>query len=104
MGVCISTKHSEKEFYMGYGSFNIIRNKIADYVPATPSKGTVSFLEQPDCEGKLTPKECRGLLKDIQFMEDDGSRYGYYWCQRTLSDFKELLNSCIKHRCNLTWN
>lgn len=103
MGVNLESKYYEKDFDMGYLSFKRFRDKIADY-SEEPSEGTIRFLEQSDCSGKLTPKECRQLLKDIAKMPDDGERYGYQYCQRTLSDFKQLLENCIKHRCYLVWH
>lgn len=104
MGVNLISKHYEKDFDMGYGSFMRLRNKIADFVPENSAEGTISFLEQADCGGKLSPKECRELLKDISEMKDNGDIYGYQYCQRTLTDFKELLQNCIEHRCYLFWH
>lgn len=103
MGVTISTKHSS-DADMGYGSFYRLRNKIAEFVPSEPSNGTVLFLEQPDCGGKLNYKQCKELLSDILDMPDDGEKFGYVHCPITISDFKDMLKSAIEHRCNLYWS
>lgn len=108
MGVTIYTKHYQRQFDLGYGTFNNFREKIASFVPKKPYAGTISFLEQSDCGGKLTPNECKELLMDIAFMEDDGHEYGYIGSRvyglLTLSRFREMLKSCVRYRCNLYWS
>lgn len=107
MGVSITTKHY-RGYDMGYMRFNILRERIAEYVPEKPTLGTISFLEQPDCDGKLTYRECRELLNDIKDMPDCGSYYGYIGlgvehCM-TLTTFKEMLKAAVKHRCQMKWS
>lgn len=106
MGVTIRSKHS-LDYDMGYFTFGCFREDIENYVSENPRKGTISFLTQYDCEGKLTPKECRDMLQDIKDMEDNGKHYGYIGrglegCL-TIPKFKDLLENCIKNRCNLKW-
>lgn len=106
MGLTLRSKHSV-DFDMGYITFYLFRSAIAYFVPEHCRAGTVRFLEQSDAEGKLTPKECKDLLKDIKDMEDKGIYYGYVGrgvegCL-TITKFKELLQNCISHRCNLKW-
>lgn len=107
MGICLQSKHS-KSYDMGYITFQRLREDIAHYVYITAQKGTIAFLEQSDCAGKLTPKECKEFLQDIQNMEDKGTCYGYVgrgteYCL-TITKLKELLRNCIMYRCNLKWD
>ena len=106
MGVTLRTKHSQ-DYDMGYATFGMFRDDIAHFVNVTTRKGTINFFNQYDCEGKLTPKECKDLLLDIQDMEDNGKHYGYIGrgidgCL-TITKFKALLQNCISYRCNLKW-
>lgn len=107
MGVTLRSKHSV-DYDMGYITFYRLRDDIAQFVYETPNKGTISFLEQSDCEGKLSPKECKELLQDIKDMEDKGVYYGYVGrgvdnCL-TITKFKELLQNCVSRHCNLKWH
>ena len=106
MGLSLMSKYS-KDYDMGYATFYCLRRDIANFVCETPKQGTISFLEQNDCEGKLTPKECIELLNDIQDMPDQNKYYGYVGrgtenCL-TITLLKDLLQSCVSHRCNLKW-
>ena len=106
MGLTLKNKFSQ-DYDMGYMSFYRLRNDIAQFISETPKKGTISFLEQSDCEGKLTPKQCKDLLKDIKDMEDKGKYYGYLGrgaenCL-TITKFKALLKECIDNKCKLKW-
>ena len=115
MGVTLRSKYS-LDYDMEYITFYRLKRDIAYYVYnvaqkdiyEVPQKGTISFLEQSDCEGKLTQKECKDFLQDIKNMEDKGVYYGYIGrgtegCL-TITKLKELLQNCISHRCNLRWH
>lgn len=107
MGIMLKTKHSIN-YYLGYIRFNMLRDDIEEYVTENCSDGTKSFLMQSDCEGKLTYKQCKELLFDIQNMEDKGEKYGAcigleIGTYLTITEFKSLLQNCISHRCNLKW-
>lgn len=126
MGLTINNKHS-KDYDMGYITFYRLRKDIEYYlyniaqkdieyyvynivqkdIYEMPQQGTISFLKQSDCKGKLTPKECKEFLQDIKNMEDKGVYYGYVgrgaeYCL-TITKLKVLLQSCVSHRCNLRW-
>lgn len=107
MGVTIKTKHF-KDYVMGYGTFARFRNDIAEFVPSVPNQGTIKFLEQSDCDGKLSYKDCKELLSDINDMPDNGEYYGYLGLGKyeslTIPLFKEMLSTAYKHRCNLYWH
>lgn len=106
MGVTIKTKHF-KDCDMGYITFGRFRDDIAKFVPSNPNRGTIRFLEQCDCEGKLSYKECKELLSDINDMPDNGKYYGYLGMgiheSLTIPLFKEMLSAAYRYRCNLYW-
>ena len=110
MGVTLRATRS-RDWDMGYMRFNKLREDIKDYLwrnrDGIATVATVHFLNQSDCDGKLTHKECKCLLNDIEDMPDEGYLYGYIGrgeenCM-TLTDFKAMLQSCYSHRCNLIW-
>lgn len=106
MGVTIKTKHF-KDYDMGYGTFARFRNDIAEFVPSVPNQGTIKFLEQSDCDGKLSYKDCKELLSDINEMPDNGKYYGYLgrgkYESLTIPIFKMMLSIAYRYRCNLYW-
>lgn len=91
---------------MGYITFYRLRLYISENVPK-PSRGTISFLWQSDCEGKLNHKECRMFLKDIRNLKDNGTYYGYTArgteACLTITKLKQLLSNCIIYRRSLRW-
>lgn len=67
------------------------------------SPHVVTFCMQPDCEGRVTWKTCRKLLKIIGDYDDDIA-YGY--AARThcgFKDFKAILQDCVKRKCSMRW-
>lgn len=107
MGVSLTTKHY-RGYDMGYATFGMLRDHIALYVSEEPTAGTVSFLEQADCDGKLTYRQCRELLQDIKDMPDDGRHYGNVGLGLehclTIPLFREMLKAAVEHRCQLKWS
>ena len=64
----------------------------------------LDFLYESDCEGKISYKTCKHMLEIIGDY-DDNILYGYAGrpdCA-TFKSFKELLQSCVSRRCNMTW-
>lgn len=52
-----------------------------------------------DCDGKLTPKECRRVYNAIKDIKIEVDPIGYY--EALLEDLKELLLFCARHRVNM---
>ena len=106
MGVTISTKHF-RDYDMGYFAFARFRDDIAEFVPSNPKQGTIKFLEQSDCDGKLSYKDCKELLSDINDMPDNGEYYGYLGRGKeeslTIPLFKNMLAIAYRYRCNMYW-
>jgi hypothetical protein len=120
--MCTKTKE-EKELYFSYGGFTRLKIKIAfafneklgklyEKFMKEALRGEVSDSEEikeynrlcnndldillwhSDCDGKLNYKECKkiyNVIKTYQIVE----------FQEELDKFKNLLEFCIKHRCNL---
>ena len=117
------------EFDMGYGSFYRLRTAIGEKLAGstyitwlatnehTPKallhtycvalleaigEATYNFLVQSDGDGELSYKECKEVYEQIKDMKVDGL-FGYCWCARPFTDFKELLKYCYSHRTKLIW-
>lgn len=112
MGITIGGKCTNREWDMGYGDFMRLRNSIYDYLPFEKmckwSEAVKDFLEMPDCDGKLTHRQCKEILDCIKDMPEKGHLYGYIGrgtehCM-TITDFKQMLRECYSHRCYLRWN
>lgn len=105
MGVTIYAKHS-KDYDMPYWHFYELMNDIASFAHEIPE--AILFSEPPDHNGKLSYKECRELLQEIEEMPDNGKLYGYIGKETrnclTITLFKDVLKNCISHRCNLYWS
>ncbi len=65
----------------------------------------VDFILQPDCEGKIHYGACKQLLKVIGDY-DDNVIYGYAGWENPakFADFKEILNDCVKNKCDMVWH
>ena len=65
----------------------------------------LSFLYQPDLEGKLSPFMCKALFDQIKSLESD-TLYGYTsrpeHCM-TMGKFKEILQQCFDRKVYLVW-
>lgn len=112
MGVTLKNRFS-KEYNIPYSKFAKLRDDIdvfliTNHDPDSPREETLSFLEKIDCDGKISYRECKQILKDIQDMPDEGRVYGYVGRGEntclTITKFKELLKDCVSHRCNLSWH
>jgi len=74
------------------------------------AKGAVSaniadFCLQSDCGGRIEPRTCAEILDVISDYNDD-LPYGYTGradCAK-FSDFKRLLQECVKNKCDLIWD
>ena len=64
----------------------------------------VDFCLQSDCDGKIHYGACKNILKAIGDYDDDIA-YGY--CGRPdcamFKDFKEILEDCVKNKCDMLW-
>ena len=61
------------------------------------------FLFHSDCDGKFTPKECRGIynaIKDLH-MDMQGHNYGVMKPYNMLEHWKEIFKHCADRRINL---
>ena len=65
----------------------------------------LSFLYQPDAEGKLSPYKCKALLDQIESMDGEWL-YGYkahpYDCM-SIAQFRVLLRECFDRKVYLEW-
>ena len=61
------------------------------------------FLFHSDCDGKLTPQECRkiyNVIKDLK-MDMVGHNYGDMKTYNMLERWKEMFKFCYQHRLNM---
>lgn len=70
--------------------------------------GLAIFLTHSDCDGKLTPKECRLIYEDIKDLKMDmiGHNYGFNPKEpiptyNMLERWKGMFQHCYKHRVNM---
>lgn len=64
----------------------------------------VDFCLQSDCDGKIHYGVCKNILKAIGDYDDDIA-YGYFGrpdCAM-FKDFKEILEDCVKNKCDMLW-
>lgn len=64
----------------------------------------VDFCLQSDCDGKIHYGACKNILKVIGDYDDDIA-YGYFGrpdCAM-FKDFKEILEDCVKNKCDMLW-
>ena len=64
----------------------------------------VDFCLQSDCDGKIHYGACKNILKAIGDY-DDNIAYGYFGrpdCAM-FKDFKEILEDCVKNKCDMLW-
>ena len=67
-------------------------------------RGILFFLYASDCDGKLISRKCKELYEVIKDHDDDIA-YGYVGrndCAK-FSDFKKIVNDCVKNKCTLKW-
>ena len=65
----------------------------------------LSFLYQPDVEGKLSPFKCKALLNQIESM-DSKRLYGYMAYPKdcmSIGQFRALLRECFDRKVYLEW-
>lgn len=68
------------------------------------SPHVVEFCLQSDCEGFITWKTCRKLLKIIGDYDDEAA-YGYAARPNSgFKAFKSILEDCVKHKCSMRWS
>jgi len=65
--------------------------------------GIGHFLFLSDCDGKLTPQECRAIYNDIKdlHMEMEGHNYGIMKPYNMLEHWKAMFKHCAKRRVNM---
>ena len=68
------------------------------------SEELLDFLYASDCEGKITPKQCRHIYKVIKDYNDN-LIYGYAGREdgATFEDFKTIVYDCTKRNVQLRW-
>lgn len=78
--------------------------RINEIIP----QGLCIFLTHSDCDGKLTPKECRLIYQDIKDLKMDmlGHNYGFdpkkpIPTYNMLERWKEMFQHCYKRRVNM---
>ena len=66
-------------------------------------RGIGHFLFHSDCDGKLTPQDCRAIYNDIKdlHMEMEGHNYGIMKPYNMLEHWKAMFKHCAKRRVNM---
>lgn len=129
MGLDISVKGLERKdtYHCGYIKFNLYRKKVAsaynerlgelyektfkDELQPEEIKEWNNlcnndldiFLWHSDCDGKLTPKECKKIydaMKDLK-VEMQGHNYIEMNCYDMHQLWLNMLKHCYKHRVNM---
>lgn len=107
MGLTIKIKGMKDTYDCGYHTFNMFRRALATayiaryYELSNPDLDV--FLFHSDCDGKLTPKECRGIynaIKDLE-MSMPGHNYGDMVSYNMLERWKSMFKFCASHRVNM---
>lgn len=127
MGLSLSAKGYEKDFYIGYIGYGLLMRSIASSYNAEfgeifakqyayPFKEYTQeeidrwneicdddldiLLNHSDCDGKLTYKECRKIIKSLDKIDFNGkilrndTRLRYY-------ELKDIIRYCAKNRKTL---
>ena len=129
MGLTIQIKGMKDTYDCGYHTFAMFRRALAKAynpemgelydrwlsIPQTISDDDIAryyelsnpdldvFLFHSDCDGKLTPKECRGIynaIKDLE-MSMPGHNYVDMVPYNMLERWKEMFKFCASHRVNM---
>ena len=67
------------------------------------SPHVIVFCLQSDCDGYVTWRTCRKLLKIIGDYDDELA-YGYAARPNSgFKDFKRILEDCVKRKCSMRW-
>lgn len=68
------------------------------------SAKVIRFLLESNCEGRITSNTCKLLLKVIGDY-DNSFIYGYAGKENPVrfSDFKAILQECVKYNCDMFW-
>lgn len=82
---------------------SIIGNLFRENVFNEEDNTALDFLFKSDCEGKISYRDCRRLLKVIGEYTDN-YMYGYVQSNHTFDYFKDMLKDCVLKRRNLYWD
>lgn len=131
MGLCATAKGltAETEYDCGYLSFAAFRKQLAaaydphlgelyekcidedlsdeeivEWNRICPS-GLETFLLHSDCDGKITPAECRAIYSDIKdiTLDLEGHNYTVMQSYNVLEHWKAMFLHCAKRRVNLVF-
>ena len=125
MGLDINIKGLEREdtYHGGYIRFNLYRKKVASAYNERLGelyKKTFKYELQPeeikewnnlcnddldiflwhsDCDGKLTPEECKKIYNELKKLKIKDLPYSDKWTMQEL--WLNMLQFCYKHRVNM---
>lgn len=125
MGLDISVKGLERKdtYHCGYITFNLYRNNVAsaynerlgelykktfkDELQPEEIKEWNNlcnddldiFLWHSDCDGKLTPEECKKIYNELKKLKIKDLPYSDKWTMQEL--WLNMLKHCYKHRVNM---
>ncbi|MFR1647783.1 MAG: hypothetical protein ACLSWT_05485 [Clostridia bacterium] len=125
MGLDINIKGLEREdtYHGGYIRFNLYRKKVAsvynerldelyektfkeDLQPEETGEWNTLcnddldiFLWHSDCDGKLTPEECKKIYNELKKLKIKDLPYSDKWTMQEL--WLNMLQFCYKHRVNM---
>lgn len=125
MGLDISIKGLERKdtYHGGYIRFNVYRKEVAnaynkrlgelyekifrkDLQPEEIEEWNILcnddldiFLWHSDCDGKLTPEECKKIYNELKKLKIKDLSYSDKWTMQEL--WLNMLQFCYKHRVNM---
>lgn len=127
MGLSLQAKGFDKNINIGYGGFSLVRKEIALAYSEKHGKLYEQMLKNirqslsdnfinewndgcnddldillwhSDCDGKLTPKECRKIYRVLEHLDVKFDVEQIYY-KDFFKDLKEILMHCFKRRVNL---
>ena len=111
MGLDINIKGLEREdtYHGGYIRFGNYKMEVAKAFNKTLGKTYEKsyltpnyldiFLWHSDCDGKLTPEECKKIYNELKKLKIKDLPYSDKWTMQEL--WLNMLKHCYKHRVNM---
>jgi hypothetical protein len=121
MGLDIQCKCDKISFRAGaYSGFGEFREKLAKIIGVnldnmvgfggqviwTKNEPFYELLNHSDCDGELTPIDCKELTQDFetykkQILETWKDEAEFWWLEAKIKDWEEAVNHCATENCTL---